>query len=288
MAAAPSRAAGGVVWRRRGDAVEIAVVHRPRYDDWSLPKGKQARDETALETAVREVGEELGASVAVQQRIGTYAYDAAGQPKQVTYWAMSYCGGEFVPNDEADGVRWVPVGDAGAVLSYDTDKDAVTAFAAQPRPEAVLVLVRHAKAGKRAEWNGDDALRPLDTNGATQAERLASLLSYFAPQRVFSADRVRCVATVEPLAKAIDVEVRVDPVFNDEAYLDAPPTTEAAFLALAEPGTVSVVCSQGDAIPSMIERLARAVGSAETRKGAWWVLPVVGGAVVGADHYDAP
>jgi 8-oxo-dGTP pyrophosphatase MutT (NUDIX family)/phosphohistidine phosphatase SixA len=288
MASQHIRAAGGVVWRRVGGPLEVAVVHRPRYDDWSLPKGKVIAEETKLEAAVREVGEELGAAVTVSRRIGQFRYEAEGVPKRVTYWVMRFHGGEFVPNDEVDEVRWLQVRDARAVLSYDVDRSVLADFAALPVPDSVIVLVRHAKAGKRNDWPGEDALRPLDEAGKAQAARLATLLAFFGPERVYAAEPVRCVSTVQPLAAALDLEVRVDPVFNDETYADAPWATQTALLALAKPGKVSVVCSQGDTIPGLIDRLGPGISSSETRKGAWWVLNLVDGDVVSADHYDAP
>src|SRR4051794_4199648 len=165
MTSRPIRAAGGVVWRRGGGPLEVAVVHRPRYDDWSLPKGKVIADETRLEAAVREVGEELGAAVTVSRRIGQFRYEAEGVPKKVTYWVMRFHGGEFVPNNEVDEVRWLRVSDARAALSYEVDRSVLADFAALPVPDSVIVLVRHAKAGKRYEWPGEDALRPLDEAG---------------------------------------------------------------------------------------------------------------------------
>ena len=288
MAKQSIRAAGGVVWRRSGGPLEVAVVHRPRYDDWSLPKGKVTGEETRLETAVREVGEELGARVAVSRRIGQFRYEAEGVPKKVTYWVMRYRSGEFVPNDEVDEMRWLPVRDARTALSYEVDRSVLSDFAALPVPDSVIVLVRHAKAGKRGDWPGDDALRPLDESGKAQAARLAVLLACFTPTRIYAADRVRCVSTMEPLAATLDLEVRTDPAFSDESYAQSPAATQTALLALTKPGHVSVVCSQGDAIPGLIDRLGPGIRSSETRKGAWWVLYCVDGDVVGADYYDPP
>ena len=97
-------AAGGVVWRIRDGAPEVQIIHRPRYDDWTLPKGKLLPGEPDLAAAVREVGEEIGATVAVQRRIGTIKYLVGDARKKVTYWSMRYRGGEFEPNDEVDNV----------------------------------------------------------------------------------------------------------------------------------------------------------------------------------------
>lgn len=281
-------AAGGIVWRARDGAPDVLLVHRPRYDDWTLPKGKLLPDETELAAAVREVGEETGASVAVQQRIGTVRYGIGDERKKVTYWSMRYLGGEFEPNDEVDDVEWLRVGRAYRKLSYDFDRGLLKDFASMPPVDSVIVLVRHAKAGKRSEWRGDDRLRPLDANGERQAAELATLLSLFAPTRVHSADRTRCVQTVEPLAAALGLPVRIEPAFSDEHYDDGVGGTQTALLTLAKPGEVSVVCSQGLTIPTLVDRVAPLVRSSDTRKGAWWVLTLVDGEVVAADPYDAP
>jgi 8-oxo-dGTP diphosphatase len=289
----PSRrtilAAGGVVWRRAESGLEIALVHRPRYDDWSLPKGKLYPGESELAAAVREVSEELGVAVAVSRRIGTVKYPVIDGRKKVTYWAMLNRGGDFEPTDEVDDVEWLPVAKARKRLSYDIDRAVVRDFAALPAPDSVLVLLRHAKAGKRSDWHGgDDALRPLDANGVVQAAALAELLTCFAPDRIYSADRVRCVQTVEPLAAALDVQVRVEPAFADEAFVSNPSASQIALLALAKPGKVSVVCSQGVTVPALVDRLGPGTNSSDTRKGAWWVLTLTDGDVVTADYYDAP
>lgn len=284
----PIAAAGGVVWRMRDGAPEVLLVHRPRYDDWTLPKGKLLPGEPDLVAAVREVGEETGAEVAVQRRVRTVKYSVDDVRKKVTYWSMRYRSGEFEPNDEVNDVAWLRPRRAYERLDYDVDRSVLEDFAAMPVADSVLVLVRHAKAGRRSDWSGDDDLRPLDASGSAQADALASLLALFGPTRIYSADLVRCVQTVQPLADSLDLRVRVEPAFADESYEDGPDGTQNALLALAKPGKVSVVCSQGLTIPALIDELGPGVRSSETRKGAWWVLTVVDGDVVSLDHYDAP
>jgi 8-oxo-dGTP diphosphatase len=286
--AKPITAAGGVVWRMRDGAPEILVVHRPRYRDWTLPKGKPLPDEPRLVTAVREVGEETGARVAVQQRICTVTYWVDGARKKVTYWSMRYLGGDFTPNPEVDEIAWLRIGRAHSRMTYSVDRAVLEDFDASPVADSVIVLLRHAKAGKRTEWRGDDNLRPLDENGVDQARALVPLLSAFAPTRIYAADRVRCVETVQPLADRLDLDVQVDPAFADEAYDESDGGTATTLLALAKPGQVSVVCSQGYTIPSLIERVGPGIRSSDTKKGAWWVLTVVDGDVIAADPYDAP
>ena len=116
-------AAGGVLWRRDGSGeVEVLVVHRPRYDDWSFAKGKCDPGETFLETAEREVREETGLRVHVGPELDEVRYlDHKGRSKQVRYWAMTVADGAFEPNDEVDEVRWVPTAEAVELLSYPHD-----------------------------------------------------------------------------------------------------------------------------------------------------------------------
>lgn len=280
--------AGGVVWRMRDNAPEILLVHRPRYDDWTLPKGKLLPDEPKLLAAVREVGEETGARVAVQKRLraGTYLVD--GARKKVTYWAMRYLGGEFTPNHEVDEIAWLRIGQARSRVTYEVDRAVLEHFDASPIADSIIVLVRHANAGKRTEWPGEDNLRPLDETGVEQARALVPLLAAFAPTRIYSADLVRCVQTVQPLADYLDLDVRIEPAFADEAYDDRQDGTATTLLALAKPGQVSVVCSQGVSIPALIDRVGAGIRSSDTKKGAWWVLTIVDGDVVATDPYDAP
>lgn len=284
----PSRtiaAAGGVVWRGQRGEIEVALVHRPRYDDWALPKGKLEDGEAELVAAVREVGEELGASVAVSRRIGRVRYHYDGASKTVAYWAMRYLGGEFVPGAEVDAVEWLAPHKARKRLTYAVDHRVLADFAELPVPDSMIVLVRHARAGKRSEWHGDDRLRPLDATGERQARQLVGFLRSFAPQRVISADLTRCVQTVEPLAQALGIEVSLDPVFADASYEGNPGATETALLALGKPGKISVVCSQGTTIPGLIDRLGPSTVASDTRKGAAWALSLVDGDIIAADYY---
>jgi phosphohistidine phosphatase SixA/8-oxo-dGTP pyrophosphatase MutT (NUDIX family) len=285
--APPVIAAGGVVWRGRHGALEVAIVHRPRYDDWSLPKGKLTAGETELTAAVREVGEELGATVAVSRRIGRVSYDIGATRKTVTYWVMRYLGGAFTATDEVDEVEWLSPAKARTRLSYEVDRSVLRDFAASPVPDSVIALVRHAKAGRRRDWHGDDAQRPLEVTGLRQAALLAEFLTPFAPDRIISADRTRCVQTVEPLANRLGLDVEVDHVFADESYAESPLATQTAVLSLAKPGQVTVICSQGHTIPSLIEVLGTGGTPSETRKGAVWVLSLVDGDVIAADYYVA-
>lgn len=289
MSSSAIAAAGGIVWRDGADdGPRIAVVHRPHYDDWTLPKGKLDKGETELACAVREIAEEIGAQAVVQRRIGRVHYRVGGAEKTVAYWTMRYVGGEFTVNDEVDELRWMGVEAARELLSFDTDRSVVDAFTVVPVPDSVVVLVRHARAGKRSQWDGDDDLRPLERAGHKQAQALAESIAYFAPQRVLTAEPVRCRQTVQPLASSLGLDVETEPAFSDLNYVNAPLATEAALLGLAKPGQVSVVCSQGTTIPGLLAHLTPFVDNVDTKKAEWWVLSFVDGVAVAADRYAAP
>jgi 8-oxo-dGTP pyrophosphatase MutT (NUDIX family) len=120
-------AAGGVVWRRTSnDKVKVLLVHRPRYDDWSLPKGKLDDGESARSAALREVEEETGLRCKAGEELAEVRYkDRKGRAKRVRYWAMRPIDGEFEPNHEVDEIRWVPLDDVPAQLTYEHDAEVV-------------------------------------------------------------------------------------------------------------------------------------------------------------------
>jgi 8-oxo-dGTP pyrophosphatase MutT (NUDIX family) len=288
-------AGGGVVWRSRDDGeVETAVIHRPKYDDWSLPKGKLDAGEHVLEAAVREVGEETGLTVVTGRRSVSTRYPVPDGVKSVDYWLMRAVGGDFAPNAEVDELRWLPLGEACELLSHDHDRAVVDDLASTAVPrEPALLLVRHGRAGSRQEWDGPDDLRPLDEKGRRQAERLAAVLPLFAPTTIFSAERVRCRQTVEPLADRLGLPVLPCPELGEEEFEADPHAGLAVVERLLEPRDtpgVTVVCSQGGAIPSVLMAFGVRPDGVEGKlwppsaKGSTWALGGKAGALV-ADYY---
>jgi 8-oxo-dGTP diphosphatase len=276
-----------------GDAPRCAVVHRPRYDDWSLPKGKVDAGESLAVTAVREIAEETGFTAVLQSRIGTTAYPLKENTrKEVTYWSALARGGAFEANSEVDEIRWLSVEEAKRTVTYALDRKVLTRFAEAPPARSVLLLVRHAKAGSRSEWSGNDALRPLDKTGRAQAEMLVPMLRAFGARRVHSAPRVRCEQTLAPLAEELGVTIAVEPALTDEAYLDDPAAARARLIDLAAGKGVAAVGSQGTAIPGMVGDLADLagldVGDTSTKKAGAWGLGFDGETLVYADYYPSP
>jgi 8-oxo-dGTP pyrophosphatase MutT (NUDIX family) len=160
------RAAGCVLWRPSARGPEVALVHRARYDDWSLPKGKREPGEHVLETAVREVAEETGIAVILGRRLRSTSYLSHGRGKVVDYWAARPAAAgpeaEFAPNHETDLLDWLPVPAARARLTYPRDADVLDDFASGPADTFPCVLLRHAAAGSKGAWPADELFRPLD------------------------------------------------------------------------------------------------------------------------------
>ena len=287
-------AAGAVLWRgdlNNPDSLEVACIHRPHYDDWSLAKGKLDPDESLVQTAVREIKEETGFDVRLGKLLGKTVYPVKNTTKVVYYWTGEVTEGEFEPNDEVDEIRWLSIDDACALMTYDLDRQVLRK--AQKRfgtpADARVLYVRHAHAHEREKWSGDDNLRPLDKKGRRQSEMLVPLLSAFSPERIYSAAPERCQTTVAPLADELGIDVAVDERFGDGAWLSDMVGAQRAFTEVIEQGGTSVVCAQGDVIPGMIAWLS-AQGTLpidteiHAKKGSVWVLSFHGGQLTGADY----
>jgi 8-oxo-(d)GTP phosphatase len=288
-------AGGGVVWRSREDGVvETALIHRPRYDDWSLPKGKLDAGEHVLQAAVREVGEETGLTVVAGRRSLTTRYPVPDGVKCVDYWLMRAVGGSFTPNREVDELRWLPLDDARDLLSHDHDRAVLADLdRTEVPPEPTVLLIRHGGAGSRQEWAGPDDLRPLDEKGRRQAQRLAEVLPLFGPTAVLSAERTRCRETVQPLAERLGLDLLPVPELGEQEFSADPQAglavVERLLAPRPQPG-VTVVCSQGGAIPSLLMALGvRWEGVSgplwpPAAKGSVWALGGTPGRLA-ADYY---
>ncbi|MCX8558202.1 NUDIX hydrolase [Mycolicibacterium mucogenicum] len=289
-------AAGAVLWRPdESGAPLIAVVHRPRYDDWSLPKGKVDPGETEPVTAVREILEETGYESVLGRRLAAVSYPLEYGTKKVRYWAARTTGGGFSPNAEVDKLDWLPVTEAMLRLQYPHDRKVLRRFTRRPADTRTVLIVRHATAGRKARYKGDDRLRPLDKKGRAQAESLVGQLLAFGAGEVHAASRTRCHQTVEPLAQELGVRVRDEPTLTEEAFAadaDAARKRVLKIAAKADDGTVPVICTQGKVIPDLIswwcERSGIRPDKSRNRKGSMWVMSLHGDALVAADHIDSP
>ncbi|WP_370186672.1 NUDIX domain-containing protein [Aeromicrobium sp.] len=294
----PLTAAGAVTWRRcaprpgssgkRG--VEVLLVHRPRYDDWTFPKGKPDPGEDLVATAVREVAEETAQLVRLGHPLPDTRYRVAGGPKRVSYWAARVVGETatpFTPNREIDDLRWVRPGDARRLLSYEHDLDLLDAFLALRDVKAhrtrTLVVVRHGKAKAREHWRRDDLLRPLTPSGRGRAEALVPLLEAYGVRRVVSSPARRCVDTVAPYAEHRGLDLRHDPRLSEETTEDDVRRAVADVLAEKSP---AVVCGHRPTLPWVFEALG--LDAPELAPGEGVVLHLRRGVVVADEPLGRP
>lgn len=277
----PVRAAGGVLVRDG----RIALVHRPRYDDWTLPKGKLDKGEHPLVAACREVWEETGVRPHARTRLPTVTYPVRTSDgladKTVDYWSMVVDDDTgFTPNHEVDDVAWLSEVDAIARLSYPHDVEVLGAYAALPPVSAIVTIVRHGQAGRRGSFPGPDSARPINGSGGAQAASLTPLLACLGPSLLVSASPRRCVQTLGPLASTLDQPIEVESVFDEDADPDA---AVARIRELAGRARSTVVCSQGGLIPHVVAALSPSAGDFQTAKGTGWVLSFHGGVVCAVD-----
>jgi 8-oxo-(d)GTP phosphatase len=275
-------AAGAVLWRPAGPGLEVCVVHRPAYDDWSLPKGKLDHGEHPLPAALREVLEETGVRGRPELRLDDVAYTLPdGRPKTVQFWSMRaddrHPAVPAADPDEIDDIAWLDPDAAAARLSYPADRALVEHVAALPAITQQTMLIRHGHAGERKKWDGDDALRPVDALGRQQAAGLAEVLAPFAPEQLYAATPLRCKQTLEPLAEATGLPIVIDSAFAEPADPDdAPAKAKVAAARLVELRATerAAICSQGKVIPPMLAALAGVDDPApyKTPKGGGWIL----------------
>ncbi|MEU8224546.1 NUDIX domain-containing protein [Kribbella sp. NPDC048915] len=262
-------AAGGVVWRERRGTRQVLLVHRPRYDDWSLPKGKLYPHEHVLLCARREIEEETGLRVVFGPPLGVQRYEVRKNggtaPKLVHYWsAQPVDGTAFEPNDEVDGITWFPVDEAREKLSYPRDLDILDRLDRVLPVVATVVVLRHAQAVKRKDWDGKDTLRPLSSSGMDVAQRLASVLEALGVDRLISSDAERCVATVTPYGALIDRHIHLWPEISERGYEADPDGIRGLAERVWKPGRVTVICSHRPVLPALTRELGLKVGKFAT------------------------
>jgi len=257
-------AAGTLPWRRREGRLEVALVHRPKYDDWSWAKGKLDPGEPLCVAAARETFEETGLQVSLGIPLPRATYtvlDGEGGPatKEVHYWAAQVVGGSGVLEHEIDEVRWVDARTAHELLDYGRDREQLLAVVRADREDGLqtwpLVLLRHAKSRPRSRWKGDDRKRPLDAVGREQADDVARILGAYGIKRVVTSSSVRCVQTVEPYAARLATRIKATDSLSEEGF-DADPGPAVDHLhKLLERAMPVVVCSHGPVLPTLLEVL---------------------------------
>ena len=285
------KAAGGLVFRESSKGkLKVLAAHRPRYDDWGLPKGKADKGETPEETAIREVLEETGYHCRIVAPIEVTRYRVDNGVKEVQWFAMRPLPDSpgFKKNKEVDEIRWLSRKRANALLDYENDR----ALVADPSIKKLarsgtLFLLRHAAAGDRNKWEGNDAVRPLNKKGRRQAAALATYLGSQGIERIYTSPSTRCVQTAEPLAAVIGAKV-----IEHDALAEGPDIDGAYGLADELVGYNAVLCTHGDVIPAVINRMMWAGLTLESRfycsKGSIWEVDLVGGRFASARYVPPP
>lgn len=251
-------AAGCVVLRPgAGDEPEIVLVHRPRYDDWSLPKGKIRADESLPGCAARETIEETGVPVRLGVPVGRISYPIGGGTKTVYYWrAQARKNGKHHPGEEVDSIEWMPVSEALHRITYLDERPLVHRALAQPETTP-LVIARHAKAMLRSNWSKRDQARPLDERGRRQASLMVPVLESYGIERLVSSTSVRCVKTLQPYAKAHRLEVEGWTTLSEEQAAQDPRAVTTLMERFAQQTATSgvplAVCGHRPVLPTMLE-----------------------------------
>ncbi|MDH2413317.1 NUDIX hydrolase [Nocardioides sp. CER19] len=250
-------AAGAVVLRPGRD---VLLVHRPKYDDWSFPKGKLERGEHVTAAAVREVQEETGLRVRLGRPLASQTYPTSKGRKTVRYWVARTVDTDdvsgYAANAEIDEVAWLPVDKAARLLTYPHDRDTLAEALEYPKRTEALIVLRHANSRARSSWHGEDPLRPLLMTGHRQSERLAPVLAAYDVRRVMTSSSTRCVDTVAPYASTAGIEMELLDRLSEESSRPRKvrKLVTAAVDVLEEFGP-TVVCSHRPVLPEVFEAL---------------------------------
>lgn len=272
------KAAGALPWRVVDGELQVALVHRPAYDDWAWAKGKVDPGEDWAATAVREVHEETGLIVRLGRPLPTSTYHVVDKrgavaTKKVHYWAAEVTGGTGELVNEIDEVAWLDVPSAMSRLDYRRDRDQLGAVARFAEAGTLatwpLVLVRHAHALPRGKWSGQDPQRPLDDKGVRRAKEVVPLLGAFGVVRVVSSPSARCVDTVAPYATKRGIRLRTKSGLSEEGYAAAPDKAARQVVRALAKGRPVALCSHGPVLPALLEQLLeRVAAQADPATGA--------------------
>ncbi len=267
-------AAGALCWRVVGGQLMVAMIYRGRYKDWGWPKGKQDPGECLPETAVREISEETGLKIRLGVRLGIQKYAlASGEPKEVHYWAAkvtdkTVARSKFKPSEEVAEVTWVRAQDAFALLTYPKDAEPLQALIDIHTQDSLdtlpFVVLRHAKATPRSEWNKEDGKRPLLPLGKKQAQSLVPLLSAFPIKRVVTSPWVRCFTTVQPYAIKRKSTIIQRSQLSELGNKQGPQRTEKIVSDLIDDGIATLLCAHRPSLPNVLNALAKHAGEQQS------------------------
>lgn len=279
------QAAGALVWRERDGRIELPLVHRPRYQDWSWPKGKLDPGELLPTAAVREVCEEIGVPVVLGVALPSIAYPTSdGKAKRVHYWAARVAEpgdeaaltlrGEVEPASpaEIDEVVWVSPTAAADLLTRRADRaplERLMWLHERGRLKtAAVVVARHGRAQRRSAWKGGEETRPLTGQGRAQASAMVPVLSAFGVVEVVTSPWERCLRTVTPYADAAGLPVRTVDALTEAAFKEDPAKAAAVVDDLLQDPRGVVVSTHRPVLRSVVDTVNEA-----TRRWTFGALP---------------
>ena len=287
-------AAGALVWRKSKEKkIEIAVIHRPKYNDWTIPKGKVELNESSIACAYREVIEETSLETEFAMYLGEVKYQSLDGPKQVSFWSAQVVKeNTFTPNSEVDEIKWVEAAKAAKFLSLESDKEILSKFNKLKYESKPLVLLRHAKALSRDEWQGDDDDRPLDSLGQMQAKRLLSIYQAFNLEQIHTSDAIRCYDTVEPMAKALGLRLEVSNKLSESAFKKDKEDAFDYARDLIKSDKRALLCSHNPILPKVLNKLTKKSDVESDEEKLYpadaWVIHRIGKEVIQIDRINAP
>jgi len=276
-------AAGGVVWRETVDSkIELALIHRPKYQDWTFPKGKLDTGEEIISCAYREIMEETGLDIELGPFLGSVQYEAIDGLKQVSYWSAKALdtSKDFYANVEVDLLEWHEIDSAREKLTRDSDKEILEVFINSPYKASKLIMLRHAKALARSEWQSGDEDRPLDNLGQLQARRMHAVYQVFGVSQIHTSDAVRCYDTVIGLTNTLKIEPVITSKLSEYTFEKNKDKSLDYALELAEisrsTGETILLCSHNPVLPRMLERVAKKssveLPESKLKPGDAWVV----------------
>jgi 8-oxo-dGTP diphosphatase len=279
-------AAGAVVWRKtKVGEIEVVVIHRPKYDDWSFPKGKADIGEAVIACAHREVLEESNLDTQFGPYLGEVEYETIDGPKIVYFWsAKTITEYPFTPNSEVDKLEWHSIKSAKKILTLDSDREILSKFSKLDVDTKPFIT--------REEWPGDDDDRPLDSLGSFQADRLVPIYEVYKLEQIHSSDAIRCFDTVNSLARKLNITLEVSGKLSESAYKK---DKEKAFdycKELIKADKSILICSHNPILPKLLIKLTKkAEIEADDEKlqpADSWVIHRNGKEIIQVDRLDAP
>jgi len=255
-----------------------------------LPKGKIEEGETALQCAFRELVEETGIKASFTRQLGSIDYVENGEAKRVIFWA-AHCAlnaSSFIANEEVDQLRWLTFEEAIELSTYQSDREMIANFQSQEQRTDTLIILRHAKALERGDWDEPDSQRTLNEVGFDQAQLLIKHLEPFAIDEVYTSDYTRCVQTVTPLAHTRGLSITSVPSLNEETFEEDPMRAVAFANALKQDEKNIVICSHNPVIPTMLRGILNTKlknkDLIKLEPGDAWIVHRVKGEIVGLDY----